>query len=83
MCKTIAHLIQSCLLYVPADFQGLITNRTRAAINFLRPFITGNYFFGIEKTFFHAKNADIQDNTPARNILAVSFLELATTVSRN
>ena len=44
MCKIIAHLIQSCLLFVLAKFQGLKTNRTRATINFLRPFKTGNYF---------------------------------------
>ena len=47
LCKAIAHSIQSCLLYVPAKFQGLKTNRTRATSNFLKPFKTGNYFCGI------------------------------------
>ena len=73
MCKIITHSIQSRLLYVPAKFQGLKTNRTRATINFLRLFKTGNYFCGIvvcdvkvrlrpfEKTFCHGRNADIQD----------------------
>ena len=47
MCNTIAHSIQSRLLYAPAKFQGTKTNRTRATSNFLRPFKTGNYFCGI------------------------------------
>ena len=47
LCKAIAHSIQSCLLYVPAKFQGLKTNRTRVTSNFLRLFKTGNYFCGI------------------------------------
>ena len=47
MCKALAHSIQSRLLYVPAKFQGLKTNRTRATSNFVRPFKTGNYFCGL------------------------------------
>ena len=47
LCKAIDHSIQSRLLYVPAKFQGLKTNRTRDTSNFLRPFKTGNYFCGI------------------------------------
>ena len=43
----VGHSIQSCLLYVPAKFQGLKTNRTRVTSNFLRLFETGNYFCGI------------------------------------
>ena len=95
MCKAIAHLIQSRLFYVPARIQALKTNRTRATSNFLRPFKTGNYFCGIvvcdirlrlrrlKKVCCHDKNADIQDYAIARNFLAVSFLQLATTVVRN
>ena len=37
-CKALAHSIQSCLLCVPAKFQGLKTNRTRVTSNFLRLF---------------------------------------------
>ena len=47
MCKVITHSIQSRLLYVPAKFQGLKTNRTRPTSNFLRPFKTGIYSCGI------------------------------------
>ena len=35
LCNTIARFIESCLLYVPAKFQGLKTNKTRATSNFL------------------------------------------------
>ena len=85
MCKTIAHSIQTRLLYAAAKFQGLKTNRTRATSNFLRPFKTGNYFCRIvvgdiiarlrrfEKTFCHGNTADIQDYAPARYVLAVFF----------
>ena len=67
MCKMIAHSIQSCLLYVPAKFQGQKTDRARATINFLRLYKTGNYFCVIivcdvkvrlrhfEKTFCHGR----------------------------
>ena len=47
MCKALAHSIQSRLLYVPAKFQGLKTNRAGLISNFLGLFKTGNYFCGI------------------------------------
>ena len=80
LCKAIAHSIQSRLLYVPAKFQGLKTNRTGATINFLRLFKTGNYFCEIvvcdvvvrsrrfKKTYCHGKKADIQDYASVRNV---------------
>ena len=80
ICKTIAHSIQSCLICVPAKFQGLKSNRTRVTSNFLRLFKTRNYFCGIavcdivvrhrrfEKTSSHGMNADVQDYAPARNV---------------
>ena len=83
MCKSLAHSIHSCLLYVPAKFQGLKTNRARVRSTFLRLSKTGNCFCGIivcgvvvrsrrfEKTFCHGTNADIQDYAPARNVTDV------------
>ena len=42
ICKVIAYSIQSRLLYVPAKFHGLTTDKTKATSNFLRPIKTGN-----------------------------------------
>ena len=89
MWKAIAHSIQSRFLYVPAKLQGLKTNKTRATINFLRIFKTGNYFCGIvvccvdvrhrcfEKTFCQGKNADIQDYAPAQSVTDVVIFRMS------
>ena len=89
MCKSLAHSIHSCLLYVPAKFQGLKTNRARVASNYLRLFKTGNYFCGIvvccvdvrhrrfKRTFFQGENADIQDYAPARNVTHVVIFRMS------
>ena len=87
MCKIIAFSIQSCLLYVPANFQGLKTNRTRATINFLKLFKTGNYFCGIVvcyvkvrfrcfvKTFCHGRTPIYKTIGCAKRFLCVVFVE--------
>ena len=85
MCKTIAHSIQSHLLYLPAKFQGLKTNRTWATSNFLRLFKIGNYFCRIAvcdvtvhlwnfvKAFCQVDNVDMQDYALVRNIFFTDF----------
>ena len=89
MCKIIARLSQSRLLYVPATFQGLKTNRTRATINFLGLFKAGNYFCGIvvcdvvvrwqrfEKLFAMARTSIYKTMAPVWNVTDVVIFKMS------